>query len=63
MPAAWQREQRWLPGMITDARFLQYLQIALMPNLLVLVVRRSVRITGEFARAIMRGFARGKLLV
>jgi hypothetical protein len=43
MPAAWQREQRWLPGMITDARFLQYLQIVLMPNLLVLVVRRSVK--------------------
>jgi hypothetical protein len=30
MPAALQREQRWLPRMITDGRFLQYLQIALM---------------------------------
>jgi hypothetical protein len=29
--------------MITDGRFLQYLQIALTPNLLVLVVRRSVK--------------------
>jgi hypothetical protein len=32
-----------LPGMITDGRFLQYLQIALMPNLLVLIVRRSMK--------------------
>ena len=30
MPAALQREQRWLPRMITDGCFLQYLQIALM---------------------------------
>jgi hypothetical protein len=31
MPAAFQREQRWLPGMISDGCFLQYLQFALMP--------------------------------
>jgi hypothetical protein len=31
MPAALQREQRWLPRMITDGCFLQYLQVALMP--------------------------------
>jgi hypothetical protein len=30
MPAALQREQRWLLRMITDGCFLQYFQIALM---------------------------------
>jgi hypothetical protein len=30
MPAALQREQRWLPRMIIDGCFLQYLQFAFM---------------------------------
>ena len=31
MPAALQRERRWLPRMIIDGCFLQYLQFAFMP--------------------------------